>query len=218
MAAKTDAVTPARPLAKSPTGIRGLDSLTGGGLPLGRSTLVCGGAGSGKTLFAMEFLFRGATEFNEPGVFMAFEESKAKLHANGASLGFDLERLASKKKLVVDYVHIDRSEIEETGEYDLGGLFARLSHHVKSIGAKRVVLDTIEVLFSGLKEQGIIRSELNRLFRWIEEEGLTAVVTAERGEGQMTRYGLEEYISDCVILLDHRVTEELSTRRLRVGK
>lgn len=207
-----------RPIPKSATGIRGLDEVTNGGLPKGRPTLVCGAAGCGKTLLAMEFLFRGAAQFNEPGVFLAFEETKSKLGANAASLGFDLQGLVAKKKVAVDYVHVDRSEIEETGEYDLGGLFARIEHHVKTVKAKRIVLDTIEVLFAGLKNEGIIRSELRRLFRWLEEKGLTAVITAERGEGQLTRHGLEEYVSDCVIVLDHRVSEELSTRRLRILK
>jgi circadian clock protein KaiC len=211
--------TPAvRPIAKSPTGIRGFDAITGGGLPKGRTTLVYGSAGCGKTLFAMEYLFRGITKFGEPAVFMAFEETKEKLHANAASLGFNLERLAAQKKIVIDYVHVDRSEIEETGEYDLGGLFARLDHHVKTVGARRVVLDTLEVLFAGLQNQGIIRSELRRLFRWLEDRNLSAVVTAERGEGFLTRHGLEEFVSDCVILLDNRVSDELSTRRLRIVK
>jgi circadian clock protein KaiC len=208
----------ARPIAKSPTGIRGFDDITGGGLPKGRTTLVYGSAGCGKTLFAMEYLFRGITEFDEPGVLMAFEETKEKLHANAASLGFNLEELAARKKLVIDYVHVDRSEIEETGEYDLGGLFARLDHHVKTVGAKRVALDTLEVLFAGLKNQGIIRTELRRLFGWLEDRKLSAVVTAERGEGFLTRHGLEEFVSDCVILLDNRVSDELSTRRLRIVK
>jgi circadian clock protein KaiC len=208
----------ARPIPKALTGIRGLDDVTNGGLPKGRPTLVCGAAGCGKTLLAMEFLFRGAAQLGEPGVFLAFEETKKKLISNAASLGFDLEGLVSRKMLALDYVHVDRSEIEETGEYDLGGLFARLEYHVKAVRAKRIVLDTIEVLFAGLKNEGIIRSELRRLFRWIEDRGLTAVITAERGEGQLTRHGLEEYVSDCVIVLDHRVSEELSTRRLRILK
>ena len=207
-----------RPLPKSPTGIRGFDTITNGGLPKGRTSLVYGSAGCGKSMFVMEYLFRGATEFGEPGVLMAFEETKEKIQANAASLGFDLEKLIQQKKLVVDYVHVERSEIEETGEYDLGGLFARLEYHVKSVRAKRVALDTLEVLFAGLKNQGIIRSELRRLFRWLEERKLSAIITAERGEGYLTRHGLEEYVSDCVILLDHRVSEELSTRRLRIVK
>jgi len=207
-----------RPIPKSPTGIRGFDDITGGGLPKGRTSLVYGSAGCGKSMFSMEYLFRGATEFGEAGVLMAFEETKEKIQANAAALGFDLQKLVDEKKLVVDYVHVERSEIEETGEYDLGGLFARLEHHVKTVRAKRVVLDTLEVLFAGLKNQGIIRSELRRLFRWLEEHHLSAVITAERGEGQLTRHGLEEYVSDCVVLLDHRVAEELSTRRLRIVK
>ncbi len=207
-----------RSLPKAATGIQGLDEITGGGLPRGRPTLVCGSAGCGKTLLAMEFLVRGATEFGEPGVFMAFEETAEELAQNVRSLGFDLDELADQKKLLVDYVHVERSEIEETGEYDLEGLFIRLGHAIDSIGAKRVVLDTIETLFGGLSNAAILRSELRRLFRWLKDKGVTAVITGERGDGTLTRHGLEEYVSDCVILLDHRVTEQLSTRRLRIVK
>ena len=205
-------------LPKAPTGISGLDDITGGGLPLGRPTLVCGSAGCGKTLLAMEFLVRGATQFGEPGVFVAFEETAQELAQNVRSLGFDLEDLEAQNKLVVDYVHVERSEIEETGEYDLEGLFIRLGLAIDSIGARRVVLDTIETLFGGLSNTAILRSELRRLFRWLKDRGVTTVITGERGEGQLTRQGLEEYVSDCVILLDHRVTEQMSTRRLRVVK
>jgi circadian clock protein KaiC len=202
---------------KAATGIHGLDEITGGGLPRGRPTLVCGSAGCGKTLLSAEFLLRGATQFGEPGVFMAFEETAEDLIQNVRSLCFDLEKLIGQNKLLVDYVHIDRSEIEETGEYDLEGLFIRLGHAIDSIGARRV-LDTIETLFGGLDNTAILRSELRRLFRWLRDKGVTAVITGERGEGTLTRQGLEEYISDCVIMLDHRVTEQLSTRRLRVVK
>jgi circadian clock protein KaiC len=205
-------------LPKAPTGIGGLDEITGGGLPRGRPTLVCGSAGCGKTLLAMEFLVRGVTEFDEPGVFMAFEESAEELTQNVRSLGFDLEELTEQQKLVVDYVHVERSEIEETGEYDLEGLFIRLGLAIDTVGAKRVVLDTIETLFGGLSNAAILRSELRRLFRWLKDRGVTAIITGERGDGTLTRHGLEEYVSDCVILLDHRVTEQLSTRRLRVVK
>jgi circadian clock protein KaiC len=205
-------------LAKAPTGIQGLDEITGGGVPKGRPTLVCGGAGCGKTLLAMEFLVRGATQFNEPGVFMAFEETANDLTQNVASLGFDLKDLVARKKLVLDYVHVERSEIEETGEYDLEGLFIRLGEAIDSIGARRVVLDTIETLFSGLPNQVILRSELRRLFRWLKDKGVTAIITGERGDGTLTRQGLEEYVSDCVIVLDHRVSEQTSSRRLRVVK
>jgi circadian clock protein KaiC len=205
-------------LPKAPSGIEGLDEITGGGLPRGRPTLVCGSAGCGKTLLAMEFLVRGATKFGEPGVFMAFEETAEELTQNVRSLGFDLEGLVEQKKLLVDYVHVERSEIEETGEYDLEGLFIRLGHAIDSIGARRVVLDTIETLFGGLSDDAILRSELRRLFRWLKDKGVTAVITGERGDGTLTRQGLEEYVSDCVIVLDHRVTEQLSTRRLRVVK
>ena len=204
---------------KALTGIGGLDEVTGGGLPRGRTTLICGAAGCGKTLFAMEFLVRGATQFDEPGVFLAFEETGEELAQNVRSLGFDLEDLIEKQKLVVDYVHVERSEIEETGEYDLEGLFIRLGHAIDTIGAKRVVLDTIETLFGGLSNPGILRAELRRLFRWLKDRGVSAIVTGERGEGRsLTRQGLEEFVSDCVIVLDHRVTEQLSTRRLRIVK
>jgi len=205
-------------LPKAPTGIQGLDEITGGGLPKGRPTLVCGGAGCGKTLLAMEFLVRGATQFNEPGVFMAFEEAAKDLTQNVASLGFDLKDLVARKKMVLDYVYIERSEVEESGEYDLEGLFIRLGHAIDSIGAKRVVLDTIESLFSGLPNPLILRAELRRLFRWLKDKGVTAIITGERGEGTLTRQGLEEYVSDCVIVLDHRVSEQTSSRRLRVVK
>src|SRR6185295_3543810 len=210
--------TPPRPLEKISSGISGLDEITGGGLPRGRPTLVCGNAGCGKTLMAMEFLVRGATEHNEPGVFMSFEENEEELTTNVASLGFDLNLLAAQKKIVLDYVRIERGEIQETGEYDLEGLFIRLNHAIDSIGAKRVVLDTMEGLFAALPNHSILRSELRRLFRWLKDKGVSAVITAERGDGLLTRHGLEEYVADCVILLDHRVNEQLSTRRLRVVK
>jgi circadian clock protein KaiC len=205
-------------LPKSPTGIEGFDQITTGGLPKGRPTLVCGSAGCGKTLFAMSFLVNGATKFDEPGVFMSFEESNDELAENVASLGYDLPALIEKKKIVLDHVRVERSEIEETGDYDLEGLFVRLGFAIDSIGARRVVLDTIESLFSGLSNQSILRAELRRLFRWLKDRGVTAVITGERGEGSLTRQGLEEYVSDAVILLDHRVVEQVSTRRLRVVK
>ncbi len=205
-------------LPKSPTGIQGFDEITAGGLPTGRPTLVCGGAGCGKTLFGIEFLVRGATQFDEPGVLMSFEETSEELIVNVASLGFDLEDLIKNKKIALDHVHIERSEIEETGEYDLEALFIRLGYAIDSIGAKRVVLDTIESLFAGLPNQLILRAELRRLFRWLKNKGVTAIITGERGDETLTRQGLEEYVSDCVIMLDHRVTEQTSTRRLRVVK
>ncbi|HWJ90176.1 MAG TPA: circadian clock protein KaiC [Flavisolibacter sp.] len=207
-----------RSLPKTRTGVNGLDEITGGGLPTGRTSLVCGAAGCGKTLLSLEFIIRGAMEFREPGVFMAFEEKAEELSMNVASLGFDLDKLQKDKLIKVDHVHIERSEIEETGEYDLDGLFIRLEYAIKSIGAKRVVLDTIENLFSGLNNQGIIRAELRRLFTWLKEKKVTAIITAEKGEGTLTRQGLEEYVSDCVILLDHRVENKISTRLLRVIK
>jgi circadian clock protein KaiC len=206
------------PLRKCPTGIRGLDDVTGGGLPAGRPTLVCGGPGCGKTLLAMEFLVHGAIEFREPGVFLAFEESIEDMTKNVASLGFDLRRLVTDGKLALDYVRIERSEIEESGAYDLEGLFIRLGHAIDSIGAKRVVLDTIEALFSALPNHAVLRAELRRLFNWLRARGVTAVITGERGDGALTRFGIEEYVSDCVIVLDHRVTNELCTRRLRLVK
>lgn len=209
---------PLENLKKERTGIPGFDEITRGGLPAGRPTLVCGSAGAGKTLFAMEFLVRGATFFDEPGVFISFEETDEELATNVASLGFDLKQLIADKKLVLDYVFIERSEIEETGEYDLEGLFLRLSHAIDSIGAKRIVLDTLEALFSALPNEAIIRAELRRLFRWLKEKGVTALITCERGEGRLTRYGLEEYVADCVILLDHRVQNQISTRRMRIIK
>jgi circadian clock protein KaiC len=205
-------------LEKTCTGISGLDEITGGGLPKGRPTLICGTAGCGKTLFGMEFLIRGATQFNEPGVFIAFEETEGELAQNVASLGFDVKGLAARKKLVVDFVRIERNEIEETGEFDLEGLFVRLGHAIDSIGAKRVVMDTIEVLFASLPNEAILRAELRRLFRWLKDKGVTAVITAERGRESFTRHGLEEYVADCVILLDHRVIDQVSTRRLRIIK
>jgi circadian clock protein KaiC len=205
-------------LPKAPTGIQGLDELTGGGLPKGRPTLLCGSAGCGKTLLAMEFLVRGAVDYGEPGVFMAFEETAGELAKNFASLGHDLNALVARKKLALEFVLIERSEIEETGTYDLEGLFIRLGHAIDSIGAKRVVLDTVEALFSGLSNTAILRAELRRLFRWLKEKGVTAIITGERGETSLTRYGLEEYVADCVILLDHRVQGQLATRRLRIVK
>ncbi len=211
-------VSQAARLAKCPTGIQGLDEITSGGFPRGRPTLVSGGAGCGKTLLAVEFLVRGAVSFDEPGVLMAFEETEAELKANVASLGFDLSGLVQKKQIVIDCVHIERSEVQESGEFDLEGLFVRLNHAIDSIGAKRVVLDTLEVLFASLPNEAILRAELRRLFRWLKEKGVTAVITAERGRGQLTRHGLEEYVSDCVILLDHRVNEQIATRHLRVVK
>ncbi len=206
-------------LSKAPTGIVGLDEITAGGLPAGRPTLISGSAGCGKTMLAMEFLVRGATQFGEPGVFMMFEENAAELTANVRSLGFDLEDLVARKKIALDHVHIERSEIEETGEYDLEGLFIRLGHAIDSIGAKRVVLDTVEALFAGLPNQAILRSELRRLFRWLKDRGMTAIITGEKGGGNaITRHGLEEYVADCVIVLDQRVQEQIATRRLRVLK
>ena len=205
-------------IEKARTGISGLDEITYGGLPAGRPTLVSGGPGSGKTLLGVSFLVNGAQSFGEPGVLLTFEENAEELARDVRSLGYDLNKLVEQKKLLVDYVHVDRSEIEETGEYDLEGLFVRLEYAIKQIGAKRVMLDTIETLFGGLKDVGILRAELRRLFRWLRDRHITTVVTAERGEQMFTRQGLEEYITDAVIALDHRVHEQISTRRIRVVK
>src|SRR5215213_2785646 len=205
-------------LAKTPTGISGLDEITGGGLPTGRPTLICGSAGCGKTLFASEFLVHGARSYGEPGVFITFEETPRDLALNVRSLGFDLDELERQNLIAIDHVRIERNEIEEAGEFDLEGLFVRLGLAIDSIGAKRVVLDTLEALFSGFTNHGILRAELRRLFLWLKERGVTAVITGERGDGQLTRQGLEEYVSDCVILLDHRVSDQLSTRLLRIVK
>lgn len=205
-------------LSKTPTGINGLDEITNGGFPKGRPVLICGSAGCGKTLFAAQFLVKGITEYNEPGVFMSFEESASDLTQNFKSLGFDFEKLKSENKLHIDHVRIERSEIEETGEYDLEGLFIRLNYAIDAVGAKRVVLDTIESLFSGMDNMALLRSEIRRLFTWLKKKGVTTVITGERGESSLTRQGLEEYVSDCVILLDFRVIEQIATRRLRIVK
>jgi circadian clock protein KaiC len=222
MAATTDATDKhafgQASLRKTLTGITGLDEITMGGLPAGRPTLVCGGPGCGKTLFSLEFIVRGALEYEEPGVFMAFEEKASELADNVASLGFDLQDLQARKKVKIDYVHVDKTEIEETGEYNLDGLFIRLGYAIDSIGAKRVVLDTIENLFLGLSNEGILRAELSRLFQWLKDKGVTTIITGEKGKETLTRQGLEEYVSDCVILLDHRVINQISTRRLRIVK
>jgi circadian clock protein KaiC len=205
-------------IGKSRTGIAGLDEVTYGGLPKGRPTLLCGSAGCGKTLFGMTFLYNGAIEYGEPGVFLAFEERPEDLIKNVGSLNFDVERLISEKKLAIDHVELERTKIAESGEYDLEGLFIRLGYAIDSIGAKRVVVDTIETLFSGLENEQLLRSELRRLFEWLKEKGVTAIITGERGEGTLTRYGLEEYVADCVILLDNRIHDQLTTRRLRIVK
>jgi circadian clock protein KaiC len=205
-------------LAKAPTGIDGIDQITGGGLPRGRPTLVCGTAGCGKTLFALEFLIRGATQFDEPGVFVAFEETAVELRDNVRSLGFDLDRMVRSGQLIVDHVRVERSEIEETGEYNLDGLFIRIAHAIETVKARRVVLDTIEALFSGFSDDAILRAELRRLFGWLKDKGVTAVITGERGDRHLTRRGFEEYVSDCVIVLDQRLHDHVSTRRLRIVK
>ncbi len=205
-------------LPKAATGIQGLDEITGGGLPRGRPTLVCGGAGCGKTVMALEFLVRGATQFQEPGVVVSFEETPGELAQNVASMGFDLNGLIARRRLLIDHMRVDASEITETGDFDLGGLFIRLGMAIDSIGAKRVVLDTLEALFGGFSNTAILRAELRRLFDWLKEKGVTAIITAERGDGTLTRHGLEEYVSDCVILLDQRVVNQLTARRLRIVK
>ena len=205
-------------MSKVPTGIAGFDQITGGGLPGGRTTLVCGGAGCGKTLFGVQFLVNGATAYGDPGLFVAFEETEDEIATNAASLGFDVPALVARGLLTVDFIKVDRSEIAETGEYDLEGLFVRLGHAIDAIGARRVVLDTVEALFGVFSNEALLRSELRRLFRWLKDRGVTAVITAERGTGALTRYGLEEYVSDCVISLDHRIADQVATRRLRIVK
>ena len=215
---KKEAKFKRKTLAKSPTSIQGFDEITGGGLPKGRPTLICGGAGCGKTLFAMEFLVRGATLFNEPGVFISFEETEKELTANVSSLGFDLNGLIKSKKIWLEHIHVERGEIEASGEYDLKGLFVRIHHAIESIGAKRVVLDTIESLFTALPNPTAVRTELRRLFGWLKKKKVTTIVTGEKGDATLTRQGLEEYVSDCVILLDHRVDDQSSIRRLRIVK
>ncbi len=218
MAARKKKLEARHEISKSPTGIAGLDKITRGGLPKGRSTLVCGSAGCGKTMLAMEFLVHGAMEFNEPGVFMSFEETDQELSANVSSMGFDLQALCANKKLYMDYVRVERSEIAASGEYDLEGLFIRLQYAIDAVGAKRVVLDTIEALFSCIPDNGLLRAELRRLFKWLKERGVTAVITAESGQGTLSRNGIEEYVADCVIFLDHRVEGQNSVRLIRVIK
>ncbi|MEJ1221229.1 circadian clock protein KaiC [Sediminicola sp. 1XM1-17] len=203
---------------KTSSGITGLDEITNGGYPEGRPVLICGSAGCGKTMFGVQFLVKGIMDHDEPGVLMSFEESRSDLAKNVLSLGFDLEQLVQENKLRIDHVKIERSEIEETGEYDLDGLFIRLNHAIDSIGAKRVVLDTIESLFGGVENLGLLRSEIRRLFSWLKEKGVTTIITGERGGKTLTRQGLEEYVSDCVILLDFRVIDQIATRRLRIVK
>ena len=205
-------------LKKSRTGIVGLDEVTGGGLPYGRSTLICGPAGCGKTLLAMEFLVRGIREFDEPGVFIAFEESAGELVENVASMGFDLDQMQDDGKLVIEHINLNAGDVDENGAWDLEGLFLRLGLAIDQVKAKRVVLDTLETLFGAFTNVSILRAELRRLFAWLKNRGVTAIVTGERGDGTLTRYGIEEYVSDCVIVLDHRVTAQSSTRRLRVLK
>ena len=209
---------PKAELQKCPTGIEGLDEITAGGLPRGRPTLVCGDAGSGKTILAMQFLAQGIAQFDEPGVFIAFEENAQDLALNMASMGVDVQRLCAENKLAIDWVHVDAADIEEAGEYDLEGLFIRIQCAVQRVQARRIVLDSIEALFSALKDQSVLRSELQRLFRWLKDQQLTAIVTGERGDGRLTRHGLEEYVADCVICLDHEVVNQVSTRHVRVVK
>lgn len=205
-------------LTKCPTGIQGLDEITHGGLPKGRTALVCGSAGCGKTLLGMQFLVNGAIDYQEPGVFMSFEENEVELTQNFASLGIDLEDLISRKQIAIDHVYFDKQEITETGDYDLEGIFVRLNYAIDTVGAKRVVLDTIEALFSGLSDVNLLRSELRRLFRHLKDKGVTAIVTGEKGNGTLTRHGIEEYVSDCVLFLDHQILDQVSTRRLRIVK
>lgn len=209
---------PAQTLAKAPTGISGLDEITHGGLPAGRPTLVCGGPGCGKTVLAMEFLVRGALEFGEPGLFVSFEENIEDLRENFKSFGFDLAALVEQKKLFLSHVKLSRNEIVEAGEFTLDGLLLRLEHGIVQVGAKRVALDTMETLFSYISSTANLRSEVARLFRWLKDKGVTCVITGERGSSELTRHGFEEYASDCVLVLDHRISEQVSKRRLRILK
>lgn len=209
---------PSAGLAKSPSGINGFDQITQGGLPRGRTSLVCGGAGCGKTLFAIEFLVKGALLHDEPGVFVAFEETQDELTRNVASLGIDLDELIARKLIAFDFIRVERSEIEEAGDYDLEGLFVRLAHAVSSVKARRIAIDSLEALFSTFENEALLRAELRRLFRWLKDKQLTAVITGEKGDGALTRHGLEEYVSDCVVALDHRVVDQSSTRRMRIVK
>jgi len=215
---RTRSSTTRKTLPKTPTGITGFDDITEGGLPRGRPTLIAGGPGCGKTLFGLEFLMKGAVQFDEPGVFVTFEETAADLELNVRSLGYDLPVLIKQKRICIEYVRVERSEIEETGEYNLEALFIRLDDALRSVKAKRIVLDTVESLFGGLADTGVLRAELRRLFGWLKERKITALITGEKGEKTLTRQGLEEYVSDCVIALDHRVIDQISTRRLRVVK
>jgi circadian clock protein KaiC len=205
-------------IEKAPTGIPGFDEITNGGLPEGRPTLVCGGPGCGKTLFGITFLVRGALDYGQPGALITFEETEIELTKNVVSLGFDLNKLVAQKKLAIDHIHIDRNELQEMGDFSLAGLFVRIGYAIDSVKAKRVVLDTLESLFSGISNESILRAELRRLFSWLKDKGVTAVITAERGVDTMTRFGLEEYVSDCVILLENRVDSKIATRLLRVVK
>ena len=206
-------------LSKTPTGIQGLDEITGGGLPKGRPTLVCGGAGCGKTVLAMEFLVRGIERFDENGAFITFEETVAELTENTASLGFDLETMTHDKRLSMKQLYYEPDNDVEAGEYDLSGLFAQIGSAIDSVKAQRAVIDGIETLFSYFSREQIVRSELKRLFRWLKEKGVTAIVTCEAGSGQqITRRGIEEYISDCVIFLSQRVQDQISIRRLYIIK
>jgi len=205
-------------LQKCLTGIKGFDEITEGGLPKNRNTLLCGSTGSGKTLFGIDFLINGAINYNELGIFMSFEETEDELYKDVASLNLDLQGLVLRKKILIDYVLLERRDIQEKGEFNLEGLFVRLEHAIDSIGAKRVVLDSIESLFAGVTDAGILRLEIKRLFRWFKKKKVTAVITGELGKNSYTRHGLEEYISDCIILLDNRVREQISTRRIRVIK
>jgi circadian clock protein KaiC len=205
-------------LLKCPTGIKGFDEITEGGLPKNGTTLVSGNAGSGKTLFGIDFLIKGATDYNEPGILMSFEETEDELYKDVASLNMDLSGLVSRKKIVLENVVLERKDIQEN-DFNLEGIFVRLEYAIDSIGAKRVVLDSLESLFAGITDIGILRLEIKRLFRWLKEKKVTAIVTGETGQnGSYTRHGLEEYISDCIILLDNRIRDEMATRRVRVIK
>jgi circadian clock protein KaiC len=204
-------------LPKSPTGIDGFDEITGGGLPTGRPSLVCGPPGTGKSIFAMQFLVNGVTRYGEPGVFLTFEESREELVANVRSFGFGVDRLEREGRLLVDALPLEPQTVE-TGEFDLEALIVRLAWAVDQVGAKRVAVDNVEALFTAFSRPALVRAEVRRLFRWLKDHELTAVITGERGEDMVTRHGMQEYLSDCVVVLDHRIVQDVATRRMRVLK
>ena len=204
-------------LPKSLTGIQGLDDITYGGIPQNRPTLLVGSIGTGKTIFAMEYIINGITMFNEPGVFMTFEEQTDELQINVTSMGYNLSKLIADNKIYLEHLHIDHREIQATGKYDIEGLFIRIEMAIEKVKAKRIVLDALDTLFIGLDSQ-ILRSEIKRLFFWLKEKKVTAIITSEVGDIFLTRLGFEEVVADCVIELNNRLNNQISTRRLRIVK